>query len=87
MKKLHKLCSNFIGKKPGYANPKNVTEFADTISKAYNADGSIEDPNIFPKYICLTCHRKLQTLCNKPIYKSYIAAIFTEHNDSCSFCQ
>ena len=66
---------------------KNVTEFADTISKAYNADVSIEDPNIFPKYLCLTCHRKLQTLCNKPIYKSYIVAIFTEHNDSCSFCQ
>ena len=87
MNKLHKLCSNFIGKKPGYAIPKKVTEFADTISKAYNADVAIEDPNIFPKYLCLTCHRKLQTLCNKPIYKSYIAAIFTEHNDSYSFCQ
>ena len=87
MNKLHRICSNFIGKTSGYANTKNVTEFADTIVKVYNADVAIDDPNIFPKYLCLTCHGKLQTLCNKPICKSYIAAVFTEHNDSCSFCQ
>ena len=28
----------------------------------------------------------LQTLSSKPIDKSYAAAIFTEHNDSCSIC-
>ena len=87
MNKLHRICSNFISKTSGYANTKNVTEFADTIFKVYNADVAIEDPNIFPKYLCLTCHGKLQTLCNKPICKPYIAAVFAEHNDSCSFCQ
>ena len=86
LNKLCRICSNFISKKPGYANPNNVTEFADTIFKAYDVDVVIEDPNIFPKYLCSSCRRKLQTLSSKPIDKSYIPAIFTEHNDNCSIC-
>ena len=86
LNKLCRICSNFISKKQGYTNPKNVTEFADTISKAYNVDAVIEDPNIFPKYLCSICRSKLQALCSKPIDKSYIPAIFREHNDSCFIC-
>ena len=47
LNKLCWTCSNFISKKPGYANPKNVAEFADTIFKAYNVDVVIEDPIYF----------------------------------------
>ena len=46
----------------------------------------IEDPNIFPNYLCSSCRRQLQTLSSKLIDKSYIAATFTEHNDNCSIC-
>ena len=59
-------------------------EFADTIFMIDNADVVIEDSNIFLKYLCSSCKRKLQTLPSKPTDMSYIAEIFKEHNDSCS---
>ena len=59
-------------------------EFADTIFMIDNADVVFEDSNIFLKYLCSSCIRKLQTLPSKPIDMSYIAEIFKEHNGSCS---
>ena len=40
-------------------------EFADTIFMIDNADVVIEDSNIFLKYLCSSCNRKLQTLPSK----------------------
>ena len=70
--KLCRICSICISKKSGYADSKNVTKFAATIYKAYNIDVVIENPSIFPKYLCSSCRRKLQTLSSKPIDVSHI---------------
>lgn len=87
IKKLCRLCKETIKLNASYVNPKSVNDFQVVIQEHYNLSVDTECNDIFPKFLCSSCTRKLRHLKNKPATKITTAAYYGEHSDHCEICK
>ena len=87
LQKLCRMCGNHIILKAGYRKAKSVDGFADALFRVYDIEVEREDQNVYPKLLCSSCRKRLQSFLNKNNYISLKAARFFEHNNECKICQ
>ena len=85
--KLCRVCGNHIVLNAGYWKTKSVDEFADALFRVYDIEVKREDQNVYPKLLCSSCRKKLQSFQNKNTYTSLEAARFFKYNSECKICQ
>ena len=62
LESLCRVCGNKIKSKTGYVNAKPCTAYSDTLFRCYGIDVENESLEIYPKYLCGGCKRKLDDL-------------------------
>ena len=87
LQKLCRICGNHIVLKAGYRKAKSVDEFADALFRVYDIEVKREDQNVYPRLLCSSCRKKLQSFQNKNTYASLEAARFFKYNSECKICQ
>ena len=87
LQKLCRVCGNHIILKAGYRKAKSVDGFADALFRVYDIEVEREDQNVYPKLLCSSCRKRLQSFLNKNNYISLEAARFFEHNNEYKICQ
>ena len=65
---LCRLCARKVIKSKSYIHPKSCSEYADILKKCYGICCELESKDIYPKYLCGSCKRKLEDLRKAPRY-------------------
>ena len=88
LSKLCRVCGSYIQLKTGYVKAKSVSEYSNILFAVYEIDTEVESDEIYPKFLCSSCKRKLDRLVQKePTTETRKAYTFQPHNsEKCSLC-
>ena len=56
LEKLCRICKQLIVAKVGYIKFKATTDFLNTLENIYNISVEAECKNVYPKFLCASCH-------------------------------
>ena len=62
LSKLCRVCGSYIQLKTGYVKAKSVSEYSNILFTVYEIDTKVESDEIYPKFLCSSCKRKLDRL-------------------------
>ena len=79
------MCGKKISFSKGYINPRACSDFKITLETCYNVVLDNEDENVFPKFLCDSCRRKMVTLTTSPKFVGE-AVNFPVHTENCVIC-
>ena len=85
--KLCRICGENIILKHGYKTAKAVTDFSFVLYNNFDVDVNEESEDVYPKFLCSNCHKKIQRIGKGNTQEKKFAVKFSPHLDTgCSIC-